>query len=45
MLLRCDTGKVRLRFGGMGRFKGWVSGQQCTGVNLISINVNGQYMH
>ncbi len=31
LLLRWDTGKVRDRFGGMGRFKGWV--------NSVIINV------
>ncbi len=30
-------GRVRDRFGGMGRFKGWVRGQQCTGVSFITI--------
>ncbi len=25
LLLRCNMGKVRDRFGGMGRFKGWVN--------------------
>ncbi len=37
LLLRCDTGKVRDRFGGMGRFKG---GLRCKGwVNSVIINV------
>ncbi len=36
-LLRCDTGKVRDRFGGMGRFKG---GLRCKRrVNSVIINV------
>jgi len=32
--LRCDTGKVRVRCGGMGRFKykGWVS-NRCNYIN------------
>ncbi len=37
LLLRCDMGKVRDRFGGMGRFKG---GLRCKGwVNSVIINV------
>ncbi len=37
LLLRCDTGKVRDRFGGMGRFKG---GLKCKGwINNVAINV------
>ncbi len=37
LLLRWDTGKVRVRFGGMGRFKG---GLRCKGrVNSVIVNV------
>ncbi len=37
LLVRWDTGKVRDRFGGMGRFKG---GLRCKGwVNRVIINV------
>ncbi len=37
LLLRWDTGKVRDRFGGMGRFNGWL---RCKGwVNIVIINV------
>jgi len=37
LLLRCDTGKVRVRCGGMGGFKG---GLRCKGrVNSLITNV------
>jgi len=37
LLLRCDLGNVRDRFGGTGGFKGWLRCRQCSGVNLITI--------
>ncbi len=43
LLLRWDTGKVRDRFGGMGRFKG---GLRCKGwVNTVIINVITYCIH
>ncbi len=35
--LTLDTGKVRDKFGGMGRFEYWLIGKQCAGVNCITI--------